>query len=330
MPNIPNLIAANQKRWETFHFTTSRVPAFGAVATQLVEANRKAQYEEIAKKVWGKPEQWALVAVIDSREHEAALGLCNSYLGNGQALGHVTTIQPKGRGPFLNHPTDPPLQGAFYRGGLDALIDVQQAPQWFATHGWAPGSALTFLESLNGFGYANGPHDASTGITYPPMPSPYIWGGTNQQQPGKYVSDGVFDKSVMDTQLGCAGLLRYMAGLDPSVPYGAPTAPQPVPVPPVLQPQPPVTPMPTPPANPPMPNFDILGLFKILQPIIPQLLPILPNIVAVIPPIAPLAPLVQVGVSIYQKTQTSGLAVTPQFIADELRIVADALSPPKA
>lgn len=51
------------------------------------------------------------------------IGLChdresnfdlNTYLGNGQALDRVTTIVPKGRGPFLG-------PNAFVDGAVDAL-----------------------------------------------------------------------------------------------------------------------------------------------------------------------------------------------------------------
>ncbi len=210
MVNIPNRISENQKHWEAMHFATSRIPEFDQVARQLLA--HKAQYQEISKEILaqtGANVPWAIIAVVDQREHAASLGLVNSYLGNGQVLGRVTTIAPVGRGPFLPHDTDTPLRGPFFRGGLDALIDVQKVQNWPDLQ--TPGGALTFLESLNGFGYANGPKGN------PPMLSPYIFGGTSEQQRGKYVSDGQFSASTWDSQLGCAGMLRYMSGLDPSV-----------------------------------------------------------------------------------------------------------------
>jgi lysozyme family protein len=237
MPNIAHLIDANNRRFVAMHFNTSRLNEIGQTCAGLSLPPHKAKYTRIATKVFNKPEQWALVAVIDSREHDGQFGLCNSYLGNGQALGQVTTIEPHGRGPFLNHPNDPPGEDAFYRGALDALIDVQKAPHWFATWGWSTGSALTFLEGLNGFGYADGPHG------HPPMASPYIWGASSEQQLGKYISDGIFDPSTLDMQIGCAPLLRFLAGLDSAVPYGPPTPPIVV-VPPAPIPTP--TPAPTP------------------------------------------------------------------------------------
>jgi lysozyme family protein len=224
MAVISNVIAENAKRWVIMKFVTSRVPEFDAVSKNLID--NKDQYEAISTEIMKQKNvqvPWSVIGVVDQREHESNLGLCNSYLGNGQRLNQRTTIVPIGRGPFLSHPTDPPLQGAFFRGALDALIDVQHVDQWVAAHGESQASWLTFLESLNGFGYAN-----------KGMASPYIWGGTDQQVPGKYVADHVFDPTVMDTQLGCAGMLRYMSGLDASAGFASPVPvplPDPTPVP---------------------------------------------------------------------------------------------------
>jgi hypothetical protein len=84
---------------------------------------------------------------------------------------------------------------------------------------------LTNLERFNGLGYFSGPvkkRDGDIIIRYPSMPSPYIWGGTNQQVRGKYIRDGVFDPEHMDTQLGCAGLILTMTQLDPSIKFDGP------------------------------------------------------------------------------------------------------------
>ena len=70
---------------------------------------------------------------------------------------------------------------------------------------WSIGWALTKLEEYNGLGYA------ARGL-----PSPYLWSGTDQYKSGKYVRDGVYDPNAVDSQFGCAGLLKAMAGLDPT------------------------------------------------------------------------------------------------------------------
>jgi lysozyme family protein len=74
---------------------------------------------------------------------------------------------------------------------------------------------LTQLEEYNGLGYA------ARGV-----PSPYVWSGTDQYRSGKYVRDGVYDPNAVDSQLGCAGLLMAMMGLDPTISFsGAALAP---------------------------------------------------------------------------------------------------------
>jgi hypothetical protein len=63
-------------------------------------------------------------------------------LGQGDPLNQVSTHTPKGRGPFFNHPTDPPGQDAFYRGAVDALTNCP--PQ-------LPDGSTTFtIPDLNG------------------------------------------------------------------------------------------------------------------------------------------------------------------------------------
>lgn len=66
-------------------------------------------------------------------------------------------------------------------------------------------------EMFNGFGYRDYHH----------MHSPYLWGGTNIQTPGKYVADGQFDASHMDTQLGIVAVAKKMVELEPSLDISA-------------------------------------------------------------------------------------------------------------
>jgi lysozyme family protein len=137
------------------------------------------QYEAITKAT-GVP-GW-VIGIIHYRE--ANLNF-RTYLGNGQPLSKKTTIVPKGRGPF----------STFTEGAIDALKmeDFDKIRDW---------SAARFLyesERFNGFGYY------ARGVN-----SPYVWGGTNHQQKGKFVRDGVFDPNVMDTQLGSAAILKAL------------------------------------------------------------------------------------------------------------------------
>lgn len=152
-----------------------------------------------------------IIAAIHERE---ASGRFSAYLGNGEAWNRRTTIVPIGRGPF----------NSFEDGAVDALTIEGLT----SVHVWGPERALFYFEKFNGFGYRN------RGLR-----SPYLWGGTNHQQPGKYVRDNVFDPTVMDSQLGAAplmfGLQARFAGM-PVKPQGAPQTPSTPP--PLPQPRP--------------------------------------------------------------------------------------------
>ncbi len=114
---------------------------------------------------------------------------------------------PAGRGPFAS----------WEEAAVDALVNC--SPHAARNKDWSIGAALTKLEEYNGLGYA------ARG-----RPSPYIWSGTNQYVSGKYVRDGVYDPNVVDSQLGCAGLLMAMMALDPTVTFtGLKVVPPPAP-----------------------------------------------------------------------------------------------------
>lgn len=55
-------------------------------------------------------------------------------------------------------------------------------------------------EKFNGFGYRLFHH----------IPPPYLYGGTNIQQPGKYTRDKHFDPTVMDEQVGIMAIFKLI------------------------------------------------------------------------------------------------------------------------
>jgi lysozyme family protein len=282
--NIPSLIGANQRRWEAMHFLNSHLPEFQAASVKLLLPPAKAQYQEISAAT---EVPWGVVAVIHERESGANFG---RQLAQGDPLNQVSTHVPKGQGPYR----DRGGHSAFYWSALVAL-DETGATKW---HDWSPGGTMTFLEKYNGLGYAN------RGI-----PSPYIWSGTTEYSRGKYVSDGVFDPNAVDQQLGCAGLLRYMTGLDPEVGYPSPQQKEP----------------PVPDPVPATPAIDITSLVKLLLPTF------IKGAGAAFPPFAPWASAAQGLVDAYTKYEASdkSLAAVEKILATELRLVADALDPPK-
>ena len=229
MANLLAITSANSKRWNIARLT--RGPEFVPVAKRLAAPSAKARYQKISEAT-GVP--WFIIAVIHERESSQRW---DRQLAQGDPLGQVSTHVPKGRGPFFNHPSDPPLQDAFYRAALDALIDC--APYAAKWKDWSPGGAMTLLEQYNGLGYAERG-----------LPSPYIWSGTDQYRSGKYVADHVFDPKVVDSQLGCAGLILAMIQIDPTITFTGAT---------VTPPKPP--PMPVPPKQAPIPAPSLWGRF---------------------------------------------------------------------
>lgn len=169
----------NLDRWNACQIKPNKQASFDKVAQRLL-AN-KARYQSVEKRT-GVP--WWFIAVVHYREASCNW---NTQLGQGDPLNRVSTHVPKGRGPFAT----------WEDGAFDAL--VKTAPYAARNKDWTIGSALDFLEKYNGLGYRR------KGV-----PSPYLWAGTNQYTSGKYVSDGVYSANTVDTQLGCAGLLKAM------------------------------------------------------------------------------------------------------------------------
>ncbi len=164
----------------------SRLAEFERYAAQLLA--HKARYQAIEART-GVP--WHLIAILHLRESNANF---DTYLGNGQSLHRRTTIVPRGRGPFASFE-----DGAVDALKIDGLTSVKD---------WRLEKELYYCEIFNGAGY-----DARG------LPSPYVWGGTSVQRPGKYVSDGRFSSTTWDTQPGCAPILATMAKHDPSITF---------------------------------------------------------------------------------------------------------------
>lgn len=185
------LAEKNAARWNKMSIPAAKGPLFKAVADRLLF--QRPRYEAVSKalKEKGYTIPWEFIAVTHQRESS---GNFNTYLGNGQPLNKKTTIVPKGRGPFTS----------WEEGAIDALVNA--APYAAKNKDWTIGGTLEMLEKYNGLGYA------AKGL-----PSPYLWAGTNQYSKGKYVRDGVYDPNHVDTQLGCAGLLKFMGYTKPAM-----------------------------------------------------------------------------------------------------------------
>lgn len=149
----------------------------------------RARYQAIESKT-GVP--WFWIACIHDRESG---GDFRGVLHNGEHIigtGRKTSLVPAGRGPFAT----------WEEAAIDALTFDKVA----AIRDWSIERCLYQFEAYNGWGYT------TRGVN-----SPYVWAGTSLQEPGKFTSDRHFDPSAMDTQLGCAAVLKLLAELDADV-----------------------------------------------------------------------------------------------------------------
>lgn len=177
------------KWWDAMVIKPARVAEFEAEAKFAFA--HKTVYDQITNAT-GLP--WHMIAVLHRRESDANF---NAYLGNGQPLDKRTTGVPVGRGPF----TGP---NAFFNGAVDAI----RQEGWTNIKDWRLEKELYYCEAFNGWGYAGRG-----------LPSPYLWGGTNIQRPGKYIGDRKWSGTKLDPQPGCAPLLATIRKLDPTVQF---------------------------------------------------------------------------------------------------------------
>lgn len=169
----------------------SRVDEIDKVARRLTQPGPLSHYAEVRDRI-GVP------AVVQAAICERESG--NDFTKNpaqGDPWNRASIHVPKNRGPFRS----------WVDAAVDAFhdcdrLDVNSAP-------WSLPYACWKWEGYNGLGYrAHG------------VRSPYVVGGTNLQQRGKYVADGVFDQSHMDGQLGTLPVALRMIELVPPLAFG--------------------------------------------------------------------------------------------------------------
>lgn len=174
------------KQWDRMVINSSRRDEFTNIAARLI--SYKPRYQVVAE-LTGVP--WWLIAVLHLRESDADF---RTYLGNGEPLTRRTRLVPRGRGPFKS----------WEDGAVDALrYDGLTSIKDFRLE-----KALWLAERFNGLGYENRG-----------LPSPYVWGGTNIQKPGKYIADGKWSSTAVDRQPGVAPILHAMSVRDPSIKF---------------------------------------------------------------------------------------------------------------
>ena len=145
---------------------------------KTIYAKNKAKYKEV-EAATGVPAE--LICAIHYRE-----GGCkfNTYLHNGEKLGHVTKQVPKGK-----YFTD------WTEAAIDALKDKNPSKYNFNKRD----DLLEFAERYNGLGYRK------RGLQ-----SPYVWAGTDRYSGGMFVSDGNYNASARDNRVGVAAIVKSL------------------------------------------------------------------------------------------------------------------------
>lgn len=148
----------------------------------------KERYRLVAEEI-GIP--LAMVPLIHCQESGSDLGVFKAYLGNGQPINKVTTIVPKGRGPWKT----------WEEGAIDAL--TYDGLNKIGLENWSLERMLFELEGFNGYGYRG------KGVN-----SPYIWNFTNLYSKGRYVADGKYDPNAVSKNIGCFALYKLLVDAD--------------------------------------------------------------------------------------------------------------------
>lgn len=159
----------------------TRLSASKAAAAEI--AKGKDRYL-VVEKLTGVP--WWFIGMLHLRESDCDF---HTHLHNGDSLRARTRNVPAGR-PKTG---SPPFTFEF------SAIDALECEGFTKQTDWSIERVAYDSEKYNGFGYRG--HG---------VPSAYLWAGTNQYTRGKYVSDGVWNGNVVDTQLGCMAVLKCL------------------------------------------------------------------------------------------------------------------------
>ena len=181
MPDFNTLKPEYSHMWAVCTINPGKKKAFDEAAALIKKG--ETTYRDLESKT-GVP--WYLIGMLHYRESDCDF---HTHLHNGDSLRYRTHHVPAGRPPVGN----PPF--TFEYSAIDAL----KYEGFDKIHDWSIERVLYCLEQYNGWGYRT--HG---------VPSAYVWAGTSDYHAGKFVSDGVFSAYVVDSQLGCAGILKVM------------------------------------------------------------------------------------------------------------------------
>lgn len=175
------------RQWDAMEIKPARAAALARFCRNALVG--KIRYQQVEQDT-GVP--WWMVAIIAERESSQNW---ERSIAQGDRWDSRSVNEPRGRGPFKS------WRAAAY----DALATLKNLDH---IKDWRLEKVLYQLERYNGWGYHQ---------FHNRMPSPYIWGGTTIQKPGKYIADHVWSSTEVDTQLGCAAMLRALMARDPTI-----------------------------------------------------------------------------------------------------------------
>lgn len=126
---------------------------------------------------------WYFIAIIHHMESDCNF---NCQIANGQRWNKVTTIVPKGIGPWSSWEES--------TKDIIKMDNMDKVPQWTIP------TILRLLENYNGLGYC------MRGLN-----SPYLWSGSNHGVGvGKFVEDGKYSAIAVSNQVGAAVVLSKL------------------------------------------------------------------------------------------------------------------------
>lgn len=113
----------------------------------------------------------------------------DTHLHNGDSLKNRTYRVPAGR----------PIKGSPPFTFEESAIDALRQKGYDKITDWSIERIAYILEKYNGFGYV------PRGVN-----SPYLWASTDNYSRGKYIRDGVYSSTTVDTQLGTMAILKVI------------------------------------------------------------------------------------------------------------------------
>lgn len=131
--------------------------------------------------------------LIAALHHKEASGRFSRCLHNGQLWSKVTTIVPKGRGPFKSWEYAA-IDALNLKSSMLTTMNIKTVDDWTIE------KALYYAERYNGMGYRN-----------KKINSPYLWSGSpNTYTKGGYKFDGIYDENHVIKNIGIAIILKKL------------------------------------------------------------------------------------------------------------------------